>query len=495
MKGRGRVCRSTCLGERCARWRSLAVALALLLSAAAVTPADELVVERKYRVTAREVNLDLEQRTLRAEGDAILTYQDIELRADTITADLESQSASASGNVRLSHDGDVLFASAVEYDLDDRSGVLTDARGHVRDIYFSGRSLRLTPQQMVLTGGTFTTCDAPRPHYHVSAQQIVLRPEDRIISRKAALWYHGRRLLNLPNWSHSLRPAEAASPLVPIAGFSRRDGAFAGIRYRFPFAGAASAQLETRYTTARGIRALARAETRHSWGAVAASVSRRDDLTQSDLGLFAPEVPLSDITLDRLPEATVTLDPVPLSRWADVRLRAAGGQYREEPSGVHGARGVVDLYLEGRPVSVGDISMRPLAGVRGVRYDGGQHRSATGYGVALDWQPGADLALHLSYLQRKAHGAGPFTFDAFDLSRELTLGLAARLGENWRAEIIARRDLERGSFPAFDVELTRVDHCLEYGLRWRKVGGEFGFRVGLTQQGPVQAPGAGAYGN
>jgi hypothetical protein len=193
--------------------------------------------------------------------------------------------------------------------------------------------------------------------------------------------------------------------------------------------------------------------------------------------------------VDRLPEVEVALDPVPVGRWGDVSARAAAGNYREQPSGVQAARGVADLYLAGRPLAVvAGVNMHPIFGVRGVTYDTSQHRSATAYGIIFDSQPSDNLSVRAGYLHRRSHGAGPFTFDALDISREFDLGLTARLGPGWRVELLARRDLDRETFRAFDAAVIRVAHCLEYGVTWRKVGGEFGLRFGLARGGPAEAP-------
>jgi len=469
-------------------WPRCLAAAALALFVCGAARADDLLVERKYRLHAREVTLDLEHHRSHAQGEAALTYDDLELRADALDADFSERTVSAAGDVCLQRGRERLFADAADYDLDDRAGVLTGARGQVQGLYFSARSLEVTPQQMTLSDGSFTTCDAAQPHYRVTAREIVLRPGERVTARRAGLWYGKRRLLTVPHWSQSLRRGQATSPVAPLAGFSRRDGAFAGLRYSLYPAPAVECRLQALYATSRGVRALARVATRHPWGEAALAVSRRDDLSQPDLGLFAPDARLSDLTLDRVPEAAVSLSPVPLGRWVTAGARVAAGHYREEPSGISASRGVADLYLRGRPLPIArGMTASPLFGLRGVRCSGGQDRSAVAYGVILDAQPSRNLGLRAGYLKRHAHGAGPFSFDALDLSRELSVGVTARLGPGWRMEALARRDLERGSLAAFDVGVTRVAHCLEYGLTWRKVGGEFGLRLGLAQAGPAAA--------
>lgn len=466
--------------------------MVLLSIPASAAGNDELLIERKYRMTAREATVDLERRRARAEGDAVLAYEQagVEFRADVIDVDLEAKSVAAAGNVRLLQGDNRLFASAVDYDLNERTGSLQQAHGQVQGVYFAAESLRATPDQFVLTNGSFTTCDRSDPDYAVTAQEIIVRPNDRVFSRKAALWYKGRRVVRLPNWSFSIAEARPAAPLVPIGGYSSRDGVFAGAHYRLFSSASSGADLEARYTTSRGVRAYALGELRPAWGRVYATVGRRQDLTGADLGLFAPVTPTRDFALDRLPEIAIEPNAVPLGEWGSAGARIAAGQYVEFPTDVRASRAVADFHVEGRTRDIGGgVSMRPLVGVRRAWYDSGQDRSAVAYGINFELQPSENLALRARYLRRDGRGDGPFAFDAIEIARELGLGVAARIGPGWRAEVLARRDLDRGDFPALDVSIIRVAHCLEYGLTWRKVGRELGIRVGLAASGQVEATG------
>ena len=470
---------------------AVAGALTVLLSLA-TSQADELLVERKFRITAQELTYNLEQRSAHARGDAALTYEaeGVELRADTIDADLETGAVSAVGHVSVAQGQNRLSAAAVEYNLNDRTGSLQGARGEAQGVYFTAQSLRATPGQLVLTNGTFTTCDRPDPDYHVSAREVILRPGNRVISRKSTVWFKGHRLIRLPTFDISLKRPQRVTALSPVGGYSRRDGAFGGEHYTILTSANNSIDLDARYTTRRGIRAFGRGDLYPRWGRVTVAAAHRDDLIASDLGLFAPTEPVRDLTVDRLPEIVVASNAVPLAKWGVTTARVAAGNYLEYPTRARASRAVADLYVESLPIAAGaHVSFRPLAGVRGTWYDTHQHRSAVAYGFLADWKPDMDLALRVGFIQRSGSGSGPFAFDAIDILRELDLGLAARLSPGWRTEILARRDLRRGSFPAIDIAVIRVAHCLEYGVTWRKVGGEFGIRVGFAQTGPVVAPG------
>jgi hypothetical protein len=470
----------------------LATCLALCIATAA--RADELMIERKYHLTARDVGFDLDRQLAHAEGDAVLTYafegHEVEFHADRIDANLDARTVSAAGNVTVVQGQNQLFADAVDYDLNRGTGSLTNARGQAQGVYFTAQSLRATPGQLVLTNGTFTTCDRPNPDYHVSAREIIVRPGDRVISRKSTIWFRDHRLIRLPTFDISLKRKQRVSALGPIGGYSHRDGAFVGQHYTILTSGNSSINLQARYTTRRGIRAFGRGELAARWGLVTVAAAHRDDLTTSDLGLFAPTEPVRDLTVDRLPEIVVASNAVPLAKWGVTTARVAAGSYVEYPTRARASRAVTDLYVESVPIPAGaNLSLRPLVGVRGTWYDTHQHRSATAYGFLADWKPDPDLALRVGLIQRSGSGSGPFAFDAVDILRELDLGLAARLSPGWRTEILARRDLHRGSFPAVDIAVIRVAHCLEYGITWKKVGGEFGIRVGFAQTGPVVAPG------
>jgi hypothetical protein len=470
---------------------ALAVACA---TAGGIARADEVLVERQYRISAREVNCDLDRRRVHAEGDARLSYRDIELRADAVDVDMEANTVAAVGDVRLGQAENRLGARSISYDLDKRTGTVEQASGEIRGqgqaqtLYFAAQSLRVTPKEWVLTNGDFTTCDLPHPEYDISAREIIVRPSDRVIARRTRLFFHGRRLLTLPTWHYSLARGRAGPPLAPVGGYSRLDGLFAGERYSLDLSPSATLDAQAIYTTRRGVRAYADAEVRPPWGAAALTVSRRQDLTQADLGLFAPNAPTSIISVDRLPEVAVALQPTRIGRWADVAARVTGGRYYEQPGDARGSRLSTDLYVQGRPATIRKVSLQPLVGGRETWYDTGQHRHALAWGVVARSQPSDDLALHIGYFQRSGAGSGPFAFDAIDIAREIGVGVGARLGRNWRTEVLARYSLDSGTFPAADVTIIRVQHCLEYGLTWRRVGSLFGVTVGLARKGPVRAP-------
>jgi lipopolysaccharide export system protein LptA len=481
---------STLACARAIRRIAAAVAFygAALILMQGVACAQETFVTRTYRVTARQVDLDLAQQRAHAEGEAVLSSDDIEVRADRIDVDLDAEMAAAAGNVRVSQNQNVLYAASVDYNLKQHTGTLLAAHGQTEGIYFTAESVRATPKELVLSNGTFTTCDRVPPDYHISAREIIVRPGERLISRKTAIWYKRRRLLRLPTWDISLRRGGPAQPFAPVAGFSRRDGAFAGPHLTL-LAPGASLEMEALYTTRRGIRAFVEGALRPAWGTASVTGSYRQDLTEADLGLFAPPSPTTDITLDRLPEVAVESKPTPLGHWGQAALRVAAGRYHESPTGARASRAVTDVYLEGVPIALGGrASLQPLIGFRNAWYDTHQHRSAVAYGARADAQPTSNVALRLGYIERTASGSGPFAFDAVQIARELDLGLAARLAPDWRTEILARHDLDTDETPVLDVAIIYVAHCLEYGITWKRVGGEFGIRVGLAQTGPVQAP-------
>jgi len=479
--------------SRCRRSSALIIgALALACAGAGGIGRGDELVERQYRISARDVSFDLDRRRAHAEGDALLSYQDIELRADAVDVDIEANTVSAAGNVRLAQGENRLAARSITYNLETRAGTLEQASGQIQGqsqtIYFTAQSLRVTPKEWVLTNGDFTTCDLPHPEYDVSAREIIVRPNERLIARRTRLFFHGRRLLTLPTWHYALARGRAAAPLRPVAGFSRLDGLFGGERYTLDLSESATLEAQAIYTTRRSIRAYADAQARQPWGLAAVTVSRRQDLTQADLGLFAPNAPTSVITLDRLPEVAVALKPTPLGGWVDIAGRVAWGRYFEQPGDARASRLLGDLYVQGHPVSVGRVSLQPLFGTRGAWYDTDQHRSALAWGIVARSRPSDDIALRLGYFHRSGEGSGPFAFDAIDIAREVGVGVGARLGRNWRTEILARYNLDSGSFPAADVTLIRVQHCLEYGFTWRRVGSLFGVTVGLARKGPVRAP-------
>lgn len=131
-------------------------------------------------------------------GDAVVTYQNIELKAQYIEFDMEKKEVFAKGlpdstgkNVGrpvFKEGGNTYNMEDIYYNFGSKKakikGVVTEQDGG----YMHGEETKKMPDNCVnISHGKFTTCDQPHPHFYIAITKGKVIPNDKIISGPAYL--------------------------------------------------------------------------------------------------------------------------------------------------------------------------------------------------------------------------------------------------------------------------------------------------------------------
>src|SRR5688572_24588723 len=95
---------------------------------------DELTIQAEYQ--ERDGNI------ARYTGNVVVTYQDLQVVADTITYNTETQEVIAGDQVVFTRADERLEASTVRVDLTTKAGVLVDVRGTVGGYFITAAEAR-----------------------------------------------------------------------------------------------------------------------------------------------------------------------------------------------------------------------------------------------------------------------------------------------------------------------------------------------------------------
>ena len=223
-----------------ARWiRVLILPFVLLaLGFAAVPPAaaqDVIPVQIK----ADAFRYDRRTRVLTASGNVLLVFEDVRIRADVLVANLETGDVTAERHVLLEVGAESVAADVLSYNLHTRFGALTNARTsytgplvlgavHLRAQRFEG----VLNQFATIRDGFVTTCDEQDPVVHLTADEITVYLNDRIVGRGVSLWVAGRKVLTWPYFQIFLRERRQ-SRLTPVIGYSETEGVFVKTTYSY----------------------------------------------------------------------------------------------------------------------------------------------------------------------------------------------------------------------------------------------------------------------
>jgi LPS-assembly protein len=191
----------------------LCFALSFFTGAKGFSPSRAFAEEpQNVTLDAERVSYEDETGKASAQGNAVLTYRDMTIRAERIDYDAVSQKIKASSipgsPVTLQGMGNTVTGEELEFDLDTSEGVLTGARSNLPvgegTLYVTG-GIQVLPYALAmergLVGGkaqnslvvegknvSVTTCALDHPHYRIEAKSIIFVPGQRVVAKKPRLY-------------------------------------------------------------------------------------------------------------------------------------------------------------------------------------------------------------------------------------------------------------------------------------------------------------------
>lgn len=188
---------------------------------------------------ARTFQYDRARRILTATGDVVVTYQDVTIHADRLEITLDTNDVRAEGNVIIEANRQRIRGATLAYNLVSRRGRLTQtAAEYTGPMVLGTVFVRAEVVEGVLgsvtTGrGVFcSTCEGPSPVAYLTARELTVYPNDKIVGRGVTVWIGGRRIFTWPYFVIFIRE-QRASRLLPVVGYSEAEGYFLKTFYSY----------------------------------------------------------------------------------------------------------------------------------------------------------------------------------------------------------------------------------------------------------------------
>ncbi len=166
-----------------------------------------------------------------AKGEALLKYQDIEIKADYLKINLTTNLLFASDKVLFKQDETETYCEELSYNWKTKKIILLKLKAELTGegiegkIYYQAEKMENFPETVELTEGNFTTCELEEPHYHIVAKELIIYPKDKIIARNIS-WYEGKtKIITLPYFLIFL-DRKTQLPILPKIGQNSKDGWF-----------------------------------------------------------------------------------------------------------------------------------------------------------------------------------------------------------------------------------------------------------------------------
>ncbi len=175
----------------------------------------------EYR--GREVELDVQDETVRLRREAQAKYATSVLDADTISYLAALQFIRARGKISLEGEGqNVTSDSIVNYDVSRGKGTIMDARTSFSEAgaewFVRGDATPRGSRTVFVETGNFTSCELEEPHYYFRAGQIKVVSEDIIVAWPVTLYINDVPVAWLPFFAQDIRQGRRSGFLPPRFG-------------------------------------------------------------------------------------------------------------------------------------------------------------------------------------------------------------------------------------------------------------------------------------
>lgn len=166
-------------------------------------------------------------------GGVQIRYQDVDLKAREAEIDLDTKVVKARGDVVIDQAQRRLTGETAEYDLDTKTGTLTQATAHVHpDYYFNGAEIaKIDDDVYTVTDGVFTSCSQEVPDWSFRLGTARVEVEEYARIHDASLRAKGVPVFYTPYILWPAKTERSSGFLIPNIGYSDRRGAQLGLAY------------------------------------------------------------------------------------------------------------------------------------------------------------------------------------------------------------------------------------------------------------------------
>ncbi len=195
--------------------------------------------EVHVELKADSFRYDRRTRILTASGHVVLTVEDVVISADALIANLETGAVVAQGNVSLEVKGQSIAAEQLDFNVNTHFGVLTNAATDYTGPLVLG-SIHLGAQRVEGDPSTFlrakeaflTTCNKPEACLHLTADEVSVFLNDKIVGRQVSVWAGIYELFTLPYFLISLRERQVTR-VIPLVGYNDVEGWYVKTAYSY----------------------------------------------------------------------------------------------------------------------------------------------------------------------------------------------------------------------------------------------------------------------
>lgn len=174
-----------------------------------------------------------------ARGNVQVRHRNVVINSDGLKYVPDEEVAHFYGNVEVQQDEQYLRGEYVRYDLKKGRATVEKARAVVTsqgvkgNVYLRGDSIEMEEDVIFVHGGSLTTCNLDKPHYHLQAKELVIYPGDKVVVHNVSFWEGRIPLFYWPYMVISLGRERESAFELPRIGYSESEGWFVKTAYNY----------------------------------------------------------------------------------------------------------------------------------------------------------------------------------------------------------------------------------------------------------------------
>ena len=181
--------------------------------------------------------LNLNEETISLAGDAKITYQDINMEADSLHLNLDNKTAYSTGDAMIKQLGQIFLSQDIKMDVDSKKGILENAAGSMEQGFIYGSQIRKIDDKVYdIDDGIFTTCDDIDPHFYIKSKKLRIFLNDSIVGKPVVYYVNHFPVMALPFATFSIERGRNNGFLIPQPGWNNSEGKYLkNIAYYYAF--------------------------------------------------------------------------------------------------------------------------------------------------------------------------------------------------------------------------------------------------------------------
>ncbi|MPM42746.1 LPS-assembly protein LptD [bioreactor metagenome] len=390
-----------------------------------------------------------------AKGNVVVTQNDVQLTTDLLNGDTKQSLVWTDSPATMIQPGIKLVGTGLNFNYKENTGDLDKVSGKVNKQFVTGQNIEMkSTKELIINGGTVTTCPAIVPDYHVSAEKIEIWPGEKMIAHNAKFWIKDKVIFSLPKYQTSLKKDEGESQF-PRIGYDSDDGVFISQYLEYPVTDNIAIYGDLGYYSKRG------------FDPTYGLVSRQTNYT---LNAFKGEFKNGDDEwIQKEPEIEFRLNPQRLGNSGlTANFFASTGRWKE--GSVSGWRQDYNLYLSADPIKLSNVfSLKLGAGFEKLNY--GYNDTTNNiwhFDTMLNAKANDKLDIWTGYSYRNQSGLSPYVYDRIDISRELTSGFSYKIDRLNGFKVNTSYNLDTQRFEDVDYTWQRNLHCWDAEITYRE---------------------------